>query len=55
MIKLCWIMVSGYISFLLLRSINNEAIENLDDGKVIHLVVRPINAPHNPENGKKMA
>ncbi|KAI7901269.1 ubiquitin-related domain-containing protein [Cokeromyces recurvatus] len=24
--------------------------ENLDDGKVIHLVIRPLNAPHNPEN-----
>jgi hypothetical protein len=26
-------------------------IENLDDGKVIHLVVRPIDAPRNPNNG----
>ncbi|KAI9250713.1 hypothetical protein BY458DRAFT_524360 [Sporodiniella umbellata] len=23
---------------------------NLDDGKVIHLVIRPVNAPHNPSN-----
>lgn len=26
-------------------------IENLNDGKVVHLVVRPLNAPRNPENG----
>jgi hypothetical protein len=26
--------------------------ENIDDGKVIHLVVRPIDAPRNPDNGK---
>ncbi|KAI9354430.1 ubiquitin-related domain-containing protein [Pilaira anomala] len=24
--------------------------DNLDDGKVVHLVVRPIGAPHNPDN-----
>lgn len=25
---------------------------NLEDGKVIHLVIRPADAPHNPLNGK---
>ncbi|KAG1424641.1 hypothetical protein G6F57_023431 [Rhizopus arrhizus] len=24
---------------------------NLDNGKVIHLVIRPADAPHNPQNG----
>lgn len=27
-------------------------IANLDNGKVIHLVIRPVDAPHNPLNGK---
>lgn len=27
-------------------------IANLDNGKVVHLVVRPSDAPHNPQNGK---
>jgi hypothetical protein len=27
-------------------------LANLDNGKVIHLVIRPIDAPHNPMNGK---
>lgn len=26
-------------------------IANLDNGKVVHLVIRPIDAPHNPMNG----
>jgi hypothetical protein len=28
-------------------------LANLDDGKVIHLVIRPLDAPQNPLNGKK--
>jgi hypothetical protein len=27
-------------------------LANLDNGKVIHLVIRPVDAPHNPLNGK---
>jgi hypothetical protein len=27
-------------------------IANLDNGKVIHLVIRPADVPHNPVNGK---
>lgn len=26
-------------------------LANLDNGKVIHLVIRPVDAPHNPLNG----
>lgn len=29
-------------------------IANLDNGKVIHLVIRPVDAPHNPMNGNKL-
>lgn len=27
-------------------------IENLKDGKVVHLIVRPIHVSHHPDNGK---
>jgi hypothetical protein len=30
-----------------------DEIANLDDGKVIHLVIRPLDAPQNPMNGKE--
>lgn len=33
-------------------STNIFLLENLDDGKVIHLVVRPMDAPRNSNNGK---
>lgn len=34
-----------------ITNVNNFFIANLDNGKVIHLVIRPVDAPHNPMNG----
>lgn len=46
-------MLEAIVYFLLTLFFILYSTANLDNGKVIHLVIRPIDAPHNPLNGMK--